>query len=165
MRIHAVWIACAAATFSLVACTDDMKEPNESSNTSSIVTHNRLSANRLSANRLSANRLSANRLSANRLSANRLQLTQIDNNDLECTEDGREVLSFIISCAIEEGQTITATNMHATCGTSDPEPDTFDFFGEVGLANRWMNHPLNDTGKGWVSACLFARVSANTTTT
>lgn len=152
---------------SLFACAD---APSTDTTTSSVVIDNRLSANRLSANRLSANRLSANRLSANRLSANQLELTLIDHNDLVCSLDGQEVLTFIISCAIDFGETITATGLYEFCGVDpdDPHPplgtiksDTFEAFGELGLANDWVRHPLTDKGKGWVSACLFSRVNAN----
>ena len=107
---------------SLFACTD---APSTNTTTSSVVINNRLSANRLSANRLSANRLSANRLSANRLSANQLELTLIDQNDLVCSDGGREVLTFIISCAINFDETVTATNLHSFCGTTTG-PDTFE---------------------------------------
>ncbi len=152
MRLHAVW-----SSLSLFACAD---APNTDTTTSTVVIDNRLSANRLSANRLSANRLSANRLSANRLSANQLELTLIDHNDLVCSLEGQEVLTFIISCAIDADETIIATNLQDFCGTTTV-PDTFEAFGELGLANDWIRHPITDKGKGWVSACLFARVNAS----
>jgi hypothetical protein len=118
------------------------------------VIDNKLSANKLSANKLSANKLSANKLSANKLSANRLVLDEAGTEGLIETADGREVLSFIISCAIPEG--ITLVREH--------DGETYEFFGELGLAPRWIDRPLDRKGKGWVSACLFARVNnANVT--
>lgn len=119
--------------------------------TSAIVVDNRLAANRLAANRLAANRLAANRLAANRLAANRLELNQAGASELLATDEGREVLSFIVSCAVKEGETLVATF----------EGETYEFFGEVGLANKWLNHPVDKEGEGWVSACLFARVNAS----
>jgi len=29
------------------------------------------------------------------------------------------------------------------------------------LAGEWIDHPLKKAGRGWVSSCLFARISAN----
>ncbi len=128
---------------------DDVVTMGES--TSAVVADNRLAANRLAANRLAANRLAANRLAANRLAANRLELNQAGVGELLETDEGREVLSFIVSCAVKEGETLVATH----------DGETFEFFGELGLANRWLDHPIDDDGAGWVSACLFARVNAS----
>src|SRR5882672_10830663 len=100
------WSEILIVASSLSGCVADDKVGSTSQ---SIVQDNRLSANRLSANRLSANRLSANRLSANRLSANRLQLGS-SADDLIETADGREVLTYMISCAVPEGTTLVATD-------------------------------------------------------
>jgi len=137
------------ATVSLVAvaCAD---VPSESSTHQPELSANRLSANRLSANRLSANRLSANRLSANRLSANRLTVNLRAVGNLLSTAEGRELFSFVVGCALPDDITLEAT----VAGT------TFEFFGELGLVTDWLFHPLDDVGKGWISACLFAHVSA-----
>jgi hypothetical protein len=143
MRISVVLIGC-----SLVACA--VEAPSESEVESASVIDNRLAANRLAANRLAANRLAANRLAANRLAANRLELNPISAADLLSTAEGREVLSFVVSCAIDDGETLVAEY----AGT------TYEFFGELGLANFWLHHPLDNKGQGWVSACLFARVNA-----
>ena len=124
-----------------VSCADD---PSESSAHQAV-----LSANRLSANRLSANRLSANRLSANRLSANRLTVNLNATGNLLSTEEGRELFSFVVSCALPSDIFLEAT----VGGT------TFEFFGEIGLVPSWLFHPLTAEGKGWISACLFAHVS------
>jgi hypothetical protein len=56
------------------------------------------------------------------------------------------LLSFI-SCAVPEDQTLVADLNH------------LEFFGEIGLAPGWLDHPLSEKGKGWVGACMFARVS------
>jgi hypothetical protein len=116
---------------------------------SNLVAHNKLTANKLTANKLTANKLTANKLTANKLTANRLQLHK-SADDLLATPEGREVLSFIISCAINEGVTLVA----------EYEDEEYEFYGELGLANKWLDHPLGDKGAGWVSACLFSRVNA-----
>ncbi len=119
---------------------------------SAIIVDNKLAANKLAANKLAANKLAANKLAANKLAANKLELNQVGANDLLETAEGREVLGFIVSCAVAEGNTLVA---------HDSMANEYEFFGEVGLANRWLDHPVDDKGAGWVSACLFARVNAS----
>jgi len=70
--------------------------------------------------------------------------------------EGRELLTYIVSCALPEGTTIVAE--HPT--THDP----LEFFGGLGLAAEWEDQPLDQAGRGWVSACLLARVNANDVT-
>ncbi len=152
------WVAIALVV--ATACTDEL--PGESESSQSIVANNRLSSNRLSSNRLSSNRLSSNRLSSNRLSSNRLQADLTAIGDLIQTAEGQELLSFMVSCALPEGQILIAPNpAHAT---NPAEPVNLEFFGEIGLAKRWIDRPLDSIGKRWVSACLFARVNANNVT-
>jgi hypothetical protein len=129
----------------LVGCNVD---EHLSSSSQSLVAHNRLAANRLAANRLAANRLAANRLAANQLSSSRFTLT---GTDLIDSDDGREVLTYIVSCAIPAGMTLAGR---------DSQGNQYEFIGELGLAPRWLDHFLNTAEKGWVSACLFARVNA-----
>lgn len=126
-------------------------------------TSNRLTANRLSAYRLSANRLSANRLSANRLSANRLEANP-DTAELLQTADGREVYSYMMSCALPDGKTIEAD----ISGAPDTAPpDTLytckngrcSFPGSLGLAEHWIDRALDPKGQRWVTACLLSRVN------
>lgn len=69
--------------------------------------------------------------------------------DLLATAEGRELLSFIVDCAIPLDQTLVA----------DFNGEHFEFFGELGLTPEWLEHPLTDKGNGWISACLLARVS------
>ena len=126
-------------------------------------TTNRLSANRLSANRLSANRLSANRLSANQLSSNRLE-ANADIAEMLGTADGREVYSYMMSCALPAGKTIEATIPGAP---DTAPPDTLytctnercSFPGSLGLAEHWIDRSLDPKGQRWVTACLLARVN------
>jgi hypothetical protein len=132
----------------LVACTD---LPDESTRVAEVITANRISANRISANRISANRISANRISANRLGDGRLGVNLTSTHELLASEDGREIFSLIVSCALPADITLVAT----IDGTD------FEFFGEMGLARGWMRGPLDREGQGWVSACIFSRVNAN----
>lgn len=120
----------------------------------------RLAANRLAANRLAAVSAAANSAAASNLAAAKLAVSQIGPNEyalnidsaaaLLATQDGQEVLGFIVSCALPEGVTLVNTG-----------PGAPGFLGELGLASEWLDHPLREAGRGWVSACLFARVNAN----
>src|SRR5215813_10637966 len=94
------------ATVSLLAACTDV--PGESTTTTTIITANRLTANRLTANRLTANRLTANRLTANRLTANRLTVNLDSAGKLLSSDDGRELFSFIVSCALPANVTLEA---------------------------------------------------------
>ncbi|MGE0550191.1 MAG: hypothetical protein AB7O24_10065 [Kofleriaceae bacterium] len=105
--------------------------------------------NRLAVNRLAVNRLAVNRLAVNRLAVNRLALNAVSAGELVATPEGRELLSYVVSCAVPEGQTLVAEH----------DGTTFDFLGELGLAPEWLDRKLTDKGKGWISACLFARVN------
>jgi hypothetical protein len=119
------------------------------------VAHARLSANRLSLAKLTAAKLAAAKLPASKLAAAELAPNRFAANpkavaDLMATSDGREVLTFIVSCALPEGTTLVAKD------AADVE---HEFFGEIGLAPSWLSRPLNQEDRGWVSACLFARVT------
>lgn len=115
---------------------------------------------KLAGNTLAPDKLAANSAGASTLAAGSLTVEQLGPNEyvvdpeaaagLLATADGREVLSFIVSCALPEAVTVFAT---ATDGT------VYEFFGDLGLASEWLDHPLREAGRGWVSACLFARVN------
>src|SRR6185436_20151340 len=114
--------------------------PNESTTRSRIVSLNRVSLNRVSLNRVSLNRLAASRLSAARLSTGQLAINVESAEKLLETEEGREVLSLIVGCAMPPDIDLVAT----------VNGETFDFFGELGLTLGWINSPLNSVGQGWV---------------
>jgi len=115
---------------------------------------------RLAGNTLAADKLAANSAAASMLAASNLAVEQLGPNEyvvdpkaagaLLATEDGREVLSFIVSCALPEAVTLFATGADGTI---------YEFFGELDLASEWLDHPHREAGRGWVSACLFARVN------
>jgi hypothetical protein len=150
VEVRSIYLSILA--LNIAGCTVDSVDT--SSAVQPVVVQNRLTANRLTANRLTANRLTANRLTANRLTANRLTLNA-SADDLLNTDDGRELLTFILQCAIPADQTFEGT------ATSGPDAGTtFEFNGEVGLAPEWMDRALDEDGSHWVSACLFSRVNA-----
>lgn len=131
----------------LVACA---VEPSDSTTSSDVVSVNRIIGNRIIGNRIELGRLSLSRLAGTRLSDRRMRLTPVA-QPLLATDDGRELLSLVISCAVPLGITLVGTVNGAD----------FDLLGEVGLAPQWLSSRLDRVGKHWVSACMFARVNAH----
>ncbi|WP_437721752.1 hypothetical protein [Sorangium sp. So ce861] len=109
------------------------------------------SMNRLSMNRLSMNRLSMNRLSMNGLSAGALSPSGSDLSSTELIEtpEGRELLAYVIRCALPEGESLSGAHGGVT----------YTFPGAVGVAPDWHAEPLDPVGQRWVSACLLAHVN------
>jgi hypothetical protein len=143
------------------------------------VIQNRLSSNRLSSNRLSSNRLSSNRLSSNALDSTKLVALQ-ETAQILSDDEGRDVYSYIISCALPAPMTIVADLNYlplaqrpadTTCadpGAGEVNCPNYDcaagvctFYGNLGLTPGWIDKKLDHAGKAWISACLFARVNAN----
>jgi len=129
-------------------------------------TMNRLAQNKLASNRLAQNKLASNKLASNALSATRLEAIA-ETAEMLSTADGREVYSYIVSCALSEGTTIEAV----VPGAPDTGPlDSYTcqsehctFQGGLGLAQHWIDRRLDPKGQRWVSACLFARVNLHDT--
>jgi len=154
----------AAACVSLMACTVDAPD-------TSITNQNIVSRNRLASNRLASNRLASNRLASNRLASNSLDEIALASNPetaaMVTTESGREVYSYIVSCALPEGVTITGDAHDSSLNVGPPDYNytctngSCTFNGALGLASRWAEHRLDPKGQGWISACLLARVNAN----
>ncbi|XXX74080.1 hypothetical protein WMF30_41180 [Sorangium sp. So ce134] len=109
------------------------------------------SMNRLSMNRLSMNRLSMNRLSMNGLSSGGLSPSGsgLSSTELIETPEGRELLAYVVRCALPEGESLSG----AYGGV------TYTFAGAVGVAPGWRSSPLDPVGQRWVSACLLAHVN------
>lgn len=140
------------------ACSDDALSESDQS----IVTTNKIAGNKIAANKIAANKIAANKIAANKIAANKIAGNKIAGNKLAAnklavgelleTADGREVLSFLVSCALPDGTSIVAT---ADDGTE------YEFPGGVGLVPSWTHRPLDGAEKRWISACLFARVNAH----
>lgn len=121
-------------------------EPDVSTSTQGVLEGNRLAVNRLAVNRLALNRLAVNRLAVNKISNNLYQLTA---NDLISTAEGRELLEYVVTCAIPAEVVLVGTH----------EGVTYEFPGDIGLARRWLDHDLRESEQRWVSACLLSRVN------
>jgi hypothetical protein len=70
---------------------------------------------------------------------------------LLATPGGREVFAVLVACALADDMTLVAT-----VGGKQ-----FEFTGEMNLARQWLFTPLDRSGQGWVSACVFAKVNAH----
>ena len=139
----------------LIAFGGCVDETEVSEGTQSVVTDNRIALNRIALNRIALNRIALNRIALNRIALNNLQANLSSIGNLLDTDEGREVFSFVVSCALDQG--ITLTVEHASLGQ-------LLFFGEVGLAPQWETRAMNDSDQRWVSACLLARVNNNDVT-
>jgi len=129
---------CLLTAVALVGCAVDDLELGE---TDDAVTTN---------NRLAANRLAANRLAANRLAANSLTNAALTSSALIETVEGRDVFSYIVSCALPANNSITVLDSHGTAYT---------FYGEIGLAPGWQTTTPTVAERHWVTACLLARTN------
>lgn len=136
-------------------CVDSVDDPVLSEDTSSVTVDNRIALNRIALNRIALNRIALNRIALNRIALNNLQANLGSIGTLLDTAEGREVFSFVISCALEDGIILTVDH---------PTQGQLNFLGEVGLAPRWETRSMNSSEQRWVSACLLARVNNNDVT-
>ncbi|MFT3695938.1 MAG: hypothetical protein QM831_22570 [Kofleriaceae bacterium] len=122
-----------------------VSEPEEEGSTEqSVVSQNKLAANKLAANALSANKLAANKLTAASLAAGTTSSQLIN------SADGREVLTYILSCALSSSQSIVL---------KDASNTSYTFTGSLGLGSAWLTRELTVDEQRWVSACVFARTN------
>lgn len=102
-------------------------------------------------NRLASNRLASNRLASNRLASNSLAVSALPGESpLIETADGRDVLSYIITCALASSQQLV---LEDSAGTS------YTFGGLLGLAPEWATRPPTIAERRWVTACVLARTN------
>ena len=111
-------------------------------------TPNQLAYNKLGVNKLGVNSLSGHNLSISRLGDGTLIADDLDG--LETTDDGRELLTYIMRCALNEGDVLEATY----------SGNTYEFPGLLGLVPEWETRGLTSTEKQIVSSCLIAHVNA-----
>ena len=121
-------------------------EPDVSTRTQGVLEGNAITTNGIATNGVLLNGIATNGIATNQLSNN---LYLLATNDLLSTGDGREVLKYVIGCAIPSGVTLTGSY----------EGVTYNFIGEIGLAPSWLGRGLQESEQRWVSACLIARVN------
>ncbi len=79
------------------ACVD---EPDVSTRTQSVLEGNAIAINGIATNGVALNGIATNGIATNKLSNN---LYKLASNDLMSTDEGREVLKYVIGCAISPG--------------------------------------------------------------
>ncbi len=100
-------------------------------------------------NRIALNRIALNRIALNRIALNGLT-TLGGANTLLDTADNRDVVKYLVQCALPDGSSITLSDANGT----------YTFDGAVGLAPAWVSGAPSASEKRWVSACLLARTNA-----
>ena len=114
----------------------------------SVSSANRLALNRLALNRLALNSMTLGRLAGDELDESRWQLA--DDSELLATEAGREVLAYVVKCALDPDDVVV--------GTLDGQ--TYELRGLLGLTPAWKVRSLHDDEQELISACLLAHVNA-----
>jgi hypothetical protein len=66
----------------------------------------------------------------------------------------RSLLSYTVGCALDGTQSFAFSWVDASNVTHEE-----NYPGSIGLATGWASHPIDASGRGWVSACLIARVN------
>jgi hypothetical protein len=87
-------------------------------------------------------------LEATTLTAHRLRIDALPQMRLLATPEGREVLSYAVSCALPAGTSITAI-----AGDGTP----YSFAGSLGLAPRWQSRTPTADERRRLAACVHAR--------
>jgi hypothetical protein len=130
------------------------------------------SENKLATNKLATNKLATNKLATNKLATNSLDSTKLtaleETSEILSTADGREVYSYLVSCALAGDTTIEKTDVIDADTNALAEDDYCTaghcvFSGSLGLADEWRSRKLSSKGQGWVSACMFARINVHDT--
>jgi hypothetical protein len=123
----------------------------------SITSENGLSMNGLSMNGLSMNGLSMNGLSMNGLSMNGLSMNGLatasglsSTSGLMTTDGGREVVKYMVKCALPAGQSLTK---------QDALGNSYTFTGAIGIAPEALNGPCDLDCQERMSACILAHVN------
>lgn len=125
------------------ACIGD---PDASTSTQGVLDDNRIVTNRIVTNHLELNRIVTNSLVSNRLSNDSYRIVT---NSLLTTAEGRELLTYVVSCAIPAGISLVG----------EYDGVSYVFPGDIGLAPKWLSRALGEPEQRWVSACLIARVN------
>jgi hypothetical protein len=128
---------CALLTGCVSSSSGDDADLSEAE--SAVATTNKLATNSLLPNRLVANQLGTNSLTNGALSA----------PGLLATPGGRDVLSYIVSCALDPGAQLVL----------QAGGQRFTFLGGIGLAPAWRFHVPTEAERRWVTACVLARTN------
>jgi hypothetical protein len=143
-------LTCCASLLVLVGSLSSCAQVSDDESPVASVRSNLHSDNRLALNRLALNRLALNRLALNRLALNGVIADGGAARELLATEDGRELLRYVVQCAFEDDDVLRG----AVNGQS------YEFPGLLGLVPKWSEKPLAEAEQQIMSACLLAHVNA-----
>jgi hypothetical protein len=107
-------------------------------------------AKRIILNGLPMSLFSTNRESLISLAGGSLTSHAAAKNRLIQSEEGRQLLGYVMKCALGWDDVLSASY----------QGSTYLFDGGVGLATNWKDRALTATEKRWVSACLLAHSNA-----
>lgn len=128
----------------LAGCMTELDSEETDSTEQALDSQNKLAANKLASNKLAANALAANKFAAASVASGTAGSSLIN------SADGREVLTYILSCALSSTQSITL---------KDSADVSYTFNGSLGLGSAWLTRALTVTEQRWVSACVLARTN------
>ena len=114
------------------------------------LSENAMSINAMSINAMSINAMSINAMSINAMSINELELDTASSQGIENTASGRELLRYLVRCALDPEQVMTV----AVNGQAHAFP------GSLGLARDWVHRGLSPAERRILSACLLSHVNA-----
>ncbi len=148
---HGVALLCA---MSLIGCLAQAGDQTDGDGDVGVVQEEALTHNALTHNALTHNALTHNALSSGALTGASLTSTSLAGNTAIAAAladaDSREVLSYVVSCALPAGDQVNVT----VGGVA------YTFPGELGLAPQWgqSSGTCNAACQEWVSACMLARL-------
>src|SRR3989442_9239572 len=116
-------VACALAIFALLA----LQTTAPGKLVANLLAANKLRPYSAAANSAVASTLAASPIAARQLGPNRYAANAEATHAFMATSDGREVLSFIVSCALPADVTLVGTM---------PDGTALEFLGDIGLANE-----------------------------
>ena len=140
MRALAFYLV-AYAVVPVAGCTDDLLTEGATDQAVS-------ASNRIAVNRIAVNAIAAGDLAGQTLTLDPLAVQAFFANG----PDGEIVVEYLLNCAFPAGVTFR--------GPSFAGP-LRDYEGGIGLAPHWASRKLTSTEKGWISACMLARVNLN----
>lgn len=121
-----------------------LEEPDLGESEQDVMAQNKLASNKLASNKLAANKLASNKLAAAAFT------TTLGTQQIVDTADGRDVLTYMLQCALGPTQTLTL---------KDSSGASWSFTGSIGIAPAWTTRALNASEQNWVTGCLLARVN------
>lgn len=104
---------------------------------------------RVTYNAISFSDVTANHAAMTELASKKFSLNNPAAASMLNSSDSRQVLEYLIGCALPKGQAFTV----------NAGGQTFTFQGDVGLAKSWKSTKLTAKEKRWISACMLARIN------